>query len=131
MAEIKKISGLAAKSSPTGDDFVVIEDSAGVNYKVKASNLNVSHNHSELLATVTIDSSKWDTLTRSQSIAVPGAYAANSGIIMVTPATRTDADNWCDYGLFLDDSEPVVNTIKVTCTSLPPVSITVFVYRIG
>ena len=131
MAEIKKISGLAAKSSPTGDDFVVIEDSTGVNYKVKASNLNVSHNHSELLATVTIDSSKWDTPTRSQSIAVPGAYAANSGIIMVTPATRTDADNWCDYGLFLDDSEPVVNTIKVTCTSLPSVSITVFVYRIG
>ena len=131
MAEIKKISGLAAKSSPTGDDFVVIEDSTGVNYKVKASNLNVSHNHSELLATVTIDSSKWDTPTRSQSIAVPGAYAANSGIIMVTPATRTDADNWCDYGLFLDDSEPAVNTIRVTCTSLPSVSITVFVYRIG
>ena len=131
MAEIKKISGLAAKSSPAGDDFVVIEDSTGVNYKVKASNLNVSHNHSELLATVTIDSSKWDTPTRSQSIAVPGAYAANSGIVMVTPATRTDADNWCDYGLFLDDSEPVVNTIKVTCTSLPSVSITVFVYRIG
>lgn len=131
MAEIKKISGLAAKSSPTGDDFVVIEDSTGVNYKVKASNLNVSHNHSELLATVTIDSSKWDTPTRSQSIAVSGAYAANSGIVMVTPATRTDADNWCDYGLFLDDSEPVVNTIKVTCTSLPSVSITVFVYRIG
>lgn len=131
MAEIKKISGLAAKSSPTGDDFVVIEDSTGVNYKVKASNLNVSHNHSELLATVTIDSSKWNTPTKSQSIAVPGAYAANSGIVMVTPATRTDADNWCDYGLFLDDSEPVVNTIKVTCTSLPASSITVFVYRIG
>ena len=131
MAEIKKISGLAAKSSPTGDDFVVIEDSAGVNYKVKASSLNVSHNHSELLATVTIDSSKWDNLTKSQSIAVAGAYAANSGIVMVTPATRTDADNWCDYGLFLDDSDPVVNTIKVTCTSLPSSSITVFVYRIG
>ena len=131
MAEIKKISGLAAKSSPTGDDFVVIEDSAGVNYKVKASSLNVSHNHSELLATVTIDSSKWDNLTKSQSIAVAGAYAANSGIVMVTPATRTDADNWCDYGLFLDDSDPVVNAIKVTCTSLPSSSITVFVYRIG
>ena len=131
MAEIKKISGLAAKSSPTGDDFVVIESSDGVNYKVKASNLNVSHNHSELLATVSIDSSKWDNSTKSQSIAVPGAYAANSGIVMVTPATRTDADNWCDYGLFLDDSAPVVNTIKVTCTSLPPSSITVFVYRIG
>ena len=131
MAEIKKISGLAAKSSPTGDDFVVIEDSAGVNYKVKASSLNVSHNHSELLATVAIDSSKWDNLTKSQSIAVAGAYAANSGIVMVTPATRTDADNWCDYGLFLDDSDPVVNTIKVTCTSLPSSSITVFVYRIG
>lgn len=131
MAEIKKISGLAAKSSPTGDDFVVIEDSAGVNYKVKASSLSVSHNHSELLATVTIDSSKWDNLTKSQSIAVAGAYAANSGIVMVTPATRTDADNWCDYGLFLDDSDPVVNTIKVTCTSLPSSSITVFVYRIG
>ena len=131
MAEIKKISGLTAKSSPTGDDFVVIEDSAGVNYKVKASSLNVSHNHSELLATVAIDSSKWDNLTKSQSIAVAGAYAANSGIVMVTPATRTDADNWCDYGLFLDDSDPVVNTIKVTCTSLPSSSITVFVYRIG
>lgn len=131
MAEIKKISGLAAKSSPTGDDFVVIEDSAGVNYKVKASSLSVSHNHSELLATVTIDSSKWDNLTKSQSVAVAGAYAANSGIVMVTPATRTDADNWCDYGLFLDDSDPVVNTIKVTCTSLPSSSITVFVYRIG
>ena len=131
MAEIKKISGLAAKSSPTGDDFVVIEDSAGVNYKVKASSLNVSHNHSELLATVAIDSSKWDNLTKSQSVAVAGAYAANSGIVMVTPATRTDADNWCDYGLFLDDSDPVVNTIKVTCTSLPSSSITVFVYRIG
>ena len=131
MAEIKKISGLAAKSSPTGDDFVVIEDSAGVNYKVKASSLSVSHNHSELLATVAIDSSKWDNLTKSQSIAVAGAYAANSGIVMVTPATRTDADNWCDYGLFLDDSDPVVNTIKVTCTSLPSISITVFVYRIG
>ena len=131
MAEIKKISGLAAKSSPTGDDFVVIEDSAGVNYKVKASSLNVSHNHSELLATITIDSSKWDNLTKSQSVAVAGAYAANSGIVMVTPATRTDADNWCDYGLFLDDSDPVVNTIKVTCTSLPSSSITVFVYRIG
>ncbi len=131
MAEIKKISGLAAKSSPTGDDFVVIESSDGVNYKVRASNLSVSHNHSELLATVSIDSSKWDNSTRSQAIAVPGAYAANSGIIMVTPATRTDADNWCDYGLFLDDSDPAVNTIKVTCTSLPPVSITVFVYRIG
>ena len=131
MAEIKKISGLAAKSSPTGDDFVVIESSDGVNYKVRASNLNVSHNHSELLATVSIDSSKWDNSTRSQSIAVPGAYAANSGIVMVTPATRNDADNWCDYGLFLDDSEPVINTIKVTCTSLPASSITVFVYRIG
>ena len=131
MAEIKKISGLAAKSSPTGDDFVVIESSDGVNYKVRAYNLSVSHNHSELLATVSIDSSKWDNSTRSQSIAVPGAYAANSGIVMVTPATRNDADNWCDYGLFLDDSEPAVNTIKVTCTSLPPVSITVFVYRIG
>ena len=131
MAEIKKISGLAAKSSPTGDDFVVIESSDGVNYKVRASNLSVSHNHSELLATVSIDSSKWDNSTRSQAIAVPGAYAANSGIVMVTPATRNDADNWCDYGLFLDDSDPAVNTIKVTCTSLPPVSITVFVYRIG
>ena len=131
MAEIKKISALDAKTSPTGDDFVVIEASDGVNYKVKASNLNVSHNHSELLATVSIDSSKWDNSTKSQSIAVPGAYAANSGIVMVTPATRTDADNWCDYGLFLDDSEPVVNTIRVTCTSLPPSSITVFVYRIG
>ena len=131
MAEIKKISGLAAKSSPTGDDFVVIEASDGVNYKVRASNLNVSHNHSELLATVSIDSSKWDNSTRSQSIAVPGAYAANSGIVMATPATRTDADNWCDYGLFLDDSEPVVNTVKVTCTSIPSSSITVFVYRIG
>ena len=131
MAEIKKISGLDAKTSPTGDDFVVIEASDGVNYKVKASNLNVSHNHSELLATVSIDSSKWDNSTKSQSVAVPGAYAANSGIVMVTPATRTDADNWCDYGLFLDDSAPVVNTIKVTCTSLPPSSITVFVYRIG
>ena len=131
MAEIKKISGLDAKTSPTGDDFVVIEASDGVNYKVKASNLNVSHNHSELLATVSIDSSKWDNSTKSQSIAVPGAYAANSGIVMVTPATRTDADNWCDYGLFLDDSAPVVNTIRVTCTSLPPSSITVFVYRIG
>ena len=131
MAEIKKISGLTAKSSPTGDDFVVIEDSTGVNYKVKASNLNVSHNHSELLATATIDSSKWATSTKSQSIAVPGAYAANSGIVMVTPATRTDADNWCDYGLFLDDSEPAVNTVKVTCTSIPSVSINVFVYRIG
>ena len=131
MAEIKKISGLTAKSSPTGDDFVVIEDSTGMNYKVKASSLNVSHNHSELLATVTIDSSKWDNLTKSQSVAVAGAYAANSGIVMVTPATRTDADNWCDYGLFLDDSDPVVNTIKVTCTSLPSSSITVFVYRIG
>ena len=64
MAEIKKISGLAAKSSPTGDDFVVIESSDGVNYKVRASNLNVSHNHSELLATVSIDSSKWDNSTR-------------------------------------------------------------------
>ena len=131
MAEIKKISGLAAKSSPTGDDFVVIEASDGVNYKVKASSLNVSHNHSELLATVTIDSSKWNASTKSQSVAVAGAWAANSGIVMVTPATRTDADNWCDYGLFLDDSEPAVNTIKVTCTSLPPSSITVFVYRIG
>ena len=131
MAEIKKISGLDAKTSPTGDDFVVIEASDGVNYKVKASNLNVSHNHSELLATVSIDSSKWDNSTKSQSVAVPGAYAANSGIVMVTPATRTDADNWCDYGLFLDDSAPVVNTIRVTCTSLPPSSITVFVYRIG
>ena len=131
MAEIKKISGLTAKSSPTGDDFVVIEDSTGVNYKVKASNLNVSHNHSELLATVTIDSSKWNTSAKSQSVTVPGAYAANSGIVMVTPATRTDADNWCDYGLFLDDSDPVVNTIKVTCTSIPSVSINVFVYRIG
>ena len=131
MAEIKKISGLDAKSSPTGDDFVVIESSDGVNYKVKASNLNVSHNHSELLATATIDSSKWTTSTKSQSIAVPGAYAANSGIVMVTPATRADADNWCDYGLFLDDSEPVVNTVKITCTSIPPVSISVFVYRIG
>lgn len=131
MAEIKKISGLAAKSSPTGDDFVVIEASDGVNYKVKASNLNVSHNHSELLATVSIDSSKWDNSTKSQSVAVPGAYTANSGIVMVTPATRTDADNWCDYGLFLDDSEPVVNTVKVTCTSIPSSSITVFVYRIG
>ena len=131
MAEIKKISGLAAKSSPTGDDFVVIESSDGVNYKVRASNLSVSHNHSELLATASIDSSKWDNSTRSQAIAVPGAYAANSGIVMVTPATRNDADNWCDYGLFLDDSEPVINTIRVTCTSLPPVSITVFVYRIG
>ena len=131
MAEIKKISGLTAKSSPTGDDFVVIEDSTGVNYKVKASNLNVSHNHSELLATVTIDSSKWNTSAKFQSITVAGAYAANSGIVMVTPATRTDADNWCDYGLFLDDSEPVVNTIKVTCTSIPSVSINVFVYRIG
>ena len=131
MAEIKKISGLDAKTSPTGDDFVVIEASDGVNYKVKASNLNVSHNHSELLATVSIDSSKWDNSTKSQSVAVPGAYAANSGIVMVTPATRTDADNWCDYGLFLDDSAPVVNTIRITCTSLPPSSITVFVYRIG
>ena len=131
MAEIKKISGLDAKASPTGDDFVVIEASDGVNYKVKASNLNVSHNHSELLATATIDSSKWTTSTKSQSIAVPGAYAANSGIVMVTPATRTDADNWCDYGLFLDDSSPTVNTIKVTCTSIPSVSINVFVYRIG
>ena len=43
MAEIKKISGLAAKSSPTGDDFVVIEDSTGVNYKVDGCNLDVSH----------------------------------------------------------------------------------------
>ena len=102
-----------------------------MNYKVRASNLNVSHNHSELLATVSIDSPKWDNPTRSQSIAVPGAYAANSGIVMVTPATRNDADNWCDYGLFLDDSEPVVNTVKITCTSIPPVSINVFVYRIG
>ena len=131
MAEIKKISGLAAKSSPTGDDFVVIEASDGVNYKVKASSLSVSHNHSELLATVTIDSSKWNTSAKSQSITVAGAYAANSGIVMVTPATRTDADNWCDYGLFLDDSEPAVNTVKVTCTSIPSSSITVFVYRIG
>ena len=70
MAEIKKISGLAAKSSPTGDDFVVIEASDGVNYKVKASSLSVSHNHSELLATVTIDSSKWNASTKSQSVAV-------------------------------------------------------------
>ena len=129
MASIKKISGLDAKSVPTGDDLVVIEDSTGVNYKVKASDLNASHNHSELLATATIDSSKWSA--KSQSITVAGAYAANSGIIMVTPVTRADADNWCDYGLFLDDSDPVVNTVKITCTSTPPVSINVFVYRIG
>ena len=131
MASIKKISGLDAKSAPTGDDLVVIEDSTGVNYKVKASTLNVSHNHSELLAIATIDSSRWNSSTKSQSIAVNGAYAANSGIVMVTPAARTDADSWCDYGLFLDDSDPVVNTIKVTCTSIPSVSINVFVYRIG
>ena len=135
MATIKKISGLTSFTDSEvldSSDFMVVEDSTtGINHKVLVSDLSRAHSHSALLATVTIDSSKWDNTTLSQSVTVAGAYGTNSGVIMVTPVSRDDANNWCDYGLYLDDTGAAADTVRFTCTNIPPVSIEVFVYRVG
>ena len=135
MATIKKISGLTSFTDTEvldSSDLMIVEDSStGTNHKVLVSDLSKAHSHSTLLATVTIDSAKWSDTTLSQSVTVEGAYGANSGIIMVTPVSRDDANNWCDYGLYLDDTGAAENTVRFTCTSIPPVSITVYVYRVG
>lgn len=135
MAAIKKISGLTSFIDTEvldSSDFMIVENSStGTNHKVFVSDLSKAHNHSALLATVTIDSSKWSPTTLSQTVTVEGAYGANSGIIMVTPISRDDANNWCDYGLYSDDTGAAENTVRFTCTSVPPVSISVYVYRVG
>lgn len=135
MAAIKKISGLTEFTDTEvldSSDLMIVEDSStGTNHRVKVSELSKAHSHSTLLATVAIEPDKWTANELSQSVTVPGAYSKNSGIVMVTPISRDDANNWCDYGLYLDDSVSTKDTVRFTCLSIPPMSIKVYVYRVG
>ena len=76
----------------------------------------------------------WDDNTLSQTIAVTGVInysSTHTGAILVTPASKQDADIWCDYGIYLDRSELRENTLRFTCLTKPTESISVAIRYIG
>lgn len=136
MAVIKKISGLTDFTDLTqldNSDYLAVEDSTtGDIHKVTISELSKAHTHSALLSTASILSSGWDSATLSQTMSIPGVtYKPGKGVILVTPTSRQAADNWCDYGLYLDNTESREGMIRFTCTSIPPMNIEVYVHLVS
>lgn len=135
MATIKKISQLTQKSSPSRTDYTIVEDSTSSTHcSVALASLSSAHDHGKDLGTVTLTADDWDNTALSQTVTVTGVInysGTHIGAILVTPETKQDADNWCDYGIYLDGSELRENTLRFTCLTIPTVDISVAVRYVG
>ncbi len=135
MATIKKISQLTQKSSPSRTDYTIVEDSGSSTHRsVALASLSSAHDHGKDLGTVTLVADDWDNTALSQAVTVTGVVnysGAHTGAILVTPETKQDADNWCDYGIYLDGSELRENTLRFTCLTIPTTDINVAVRYVG
>ena len=135
MATIKKISQLTQKDSPSRTDYMILEDTTSSEHRsVALSSLSKAHDHRKDLGTVTLVAENWDDNTLSQTIAVTGVInysSTHTGAILVTPASKQDADIWCDHGVYLDRSELRENTLHFTCLTKPTESISVAIRYIG
>ena len=123
------------KDSPSRTDYMILEDITSSEHRsVALSSLSKAHDHGKDLGTVTLVAENWDDNTLSQTIAVTGVInysSTHTGAILVTPASKQDADIWCDYGIYLDRSELRENTLRFTCLTKPTESISVAIRYIG
>lgn len=135
MATIKKISQLAQKVSPSRTDYMILEDTASSEHRsVALSSLSKAHDHGKDLGTVTLIVGNWDDNTLSQTVTVTGVTnysGTHTGAILVVPASKQDADIWCDHGIYLDRSELRVDTLRFTCLTKPTESINVAIRYVG
>lgn len=74
------------------------------------------------LGTFTILANGWDAGKLSQIVNVPGAHS-NKCTAMITPKTRADANLWCDFGIYYDDTYQEQDYMKFTCIEIPNVDI--------
>ena len=74
------------------------------------------------LGTFTILANGWDAGKLSQIVNVPGAHS-NKCTAMITPKTRADANLWCDFGIYYDDTYQEQDHMKFTCVEIPNVDI--------
>ena len=74
------------------------------------------------LGTFTILANGWDAGKLSQIVNVPGAHS-NRCTAMITPKTRADANLWCDFGIYYDDTYQEQDYMKFTCVEIPNVDI--------
>ena len=101
---------------------------------VLSSSLPKAHDHGKDLGTVTLVVGHWDDSTLSQTVTVTGVVNYSSthiGAILVVPASKQDADIWCDHGIYLDRSELRENTLRFTCLTKPTESISVAIRYVG
>ena len=135
MATIKKISQLTQKSSPSRTDYMILEDTTSSEHRsVALSSLSKAHDHGKDLGMVTLIAGDWDDNTLSQTVTVTGVTnysGTHTGAILVVPASKQDADIWCDHGIYLDRSELRVDTLRFTCLTKPTESINVTIRYVG
>ena len=135
MATIKKISQLTQKDSPSRTDYMILEDTTSSEHRsVALSSLSKAHDHGKDLGTVTLVVGNWDDNTLSQTVTVTGVVNYSSshvGAILVVPASKQDADIWCDHGIYLDRSELRENTLRFTCLTIPTESVNVAIRYVG
>ena len=135
MATIKKISQLSQKDSPSRADYMILEDvTSSKHHSVALSSLSKAHDHGKDLGTVILVAEDWDENTLSQSVTVTGVTnysSTHTGAILITPASKQDADIWCDHGIYLDRSELRANTLRFTCLTIPTESINVAIRYVG
>ena len=135
MATIKKISQLTQKDSPSRADYMILEDTTSSKHRsVLLSSLSKAHDHGKDLGTVTLVVGNWDDSTLSQTVTVTGVVNYSSthiGAILVVPASKQDADIWCDHGIYLDRSELRADTLRFTCLTIPTESVNVAIRYVG
>ena len=135
MATIKKISQLTQKDSPSRADYMILEDTMSSKHRsVLLSSLSKAHDHGKDLGTVALVVEDWDENTLSQTVTVTGVTnysSAHTGAILVTPASKQDADIWCDHGIYLDRSELRADTLRFTCLTIPTESVNVAIRYVG
>ena len=135
MAAIKKISQLTQKDSPSRADYMILEDAASSkHHSVTLRSLSKAHDHGKDLGTATLVVEGWDENTLSQTVTVTGVMnysSTHTGAILITPASKQDADIWCDHGIYLDRSELRANTLRFTCLTIPTESVNVAIRYVG
>ena len=135
MATIKKISQLTQKTSPSRTDYMILEDTTSSKHRsVALSSLSKAHDQGKDLGRDTLVVGDWDDNTLSQTVTVTGVTnysGTHTGAILVVPASKQDADIWCDHGIYLDRSELRVDTLRFTCLTKPTESINVAIRYVG
>lgn len=135
MATIKKISGLnnyEPSDTANPNIYIAVEntsESTGGIRKMALTDMPKTHQHSKSLGEITIASGGWSN--KGQVCTCTGADYAH-GVIMITPSSRADANNWCDYGLYVDLTYTTNDKVKFTYDAdLTPPTINVMAYQVG